>query len=101
MGRRRNRPAAILSPIQHHPECCCDRCIDEDAAKLEKRLDHQRAKYEASQAIDRARHSSLHVTNRQSPVIGPFEGNDESKAVYLNVPVAICTTIIPKGKRRK
>lgn len=102
-GRQGNKPPAIEGPVRHHPQCCCDRCIEDDTTKVEKRLEHQRAKYEAAQAIANAKASGggMQVYVRESPVIGPFEGTDESKALYLNVPVAICTTIIPKGKKRK
>lgn len=101
VARRRNRPPAIVGPTRHHPQCCCDRCLDEDASKVERRLDHQRAAYEAKQVIENAKNGTIKVHVRESEVVGPFEGDDMSKALYVMAPVAICGTIIPKGKRRK
>lgn len=102
MGRKRRKdnPPAILRGTRHHESCVCNRCLDADAAKVDKQLavELERA-WERHNKENGMQLPNIHLSSKESPIIGPFEGTGPS--VYVTCPPAIVFRVTPKGKRRK
>lgn len=101
-NRGNNKPKHI-NGVRHHESCVCDRCLDVDAAKVmdamqERNLEAEWEKFNKQHGITIAH---IHLTVTESPVIGPYDGKDLSKALYVNCPPAIVGTIVPRSRRRK
>lgn len=96
---RNNKPAAILRPHKHPTSCTCDRCLDADAKQFEVALEKAWEKHNKDN--QELVPYNVRVVIRESPVIGPYKGEDMGDAIYVTCSMAICGNVYPVGKRRK
>jgi hypothetical protein len=105
MGRRKgrkgnNKPQEIKYPaLQHDPHCTCNRCLDASVDNVqEKILEASWEQYNRDHGITMP---NITLSTKESPVVGPYDGDDEDNARFVTCPNAIVGYIIPKGRRRK
>jgi hypothetical protein len=98
MGRGRKKRGG--RGVMHHESCVCSRCLDIDAKKLEDQLDAAFEKHVKGK-IDDLQQVNITLSVKESPVIGPYDGDDVTKALYVTCPMAIVGTIVPRSRRRK